>query len=196
MMKRLAVVAALATIGLGSAACAGPTPSPPSAGDPNSGPSASGPSAGSSASAGVVAPTGGPLAPGDAGSSLLDRPCSLLSTADLERLKASSLPSASTTGPGTTCDFLTGAGSVEVAVAAQGLAQAQFPIPPYPVTIGHHQAVKSLEPTDPAGCQVTIAVTADSRIDITTESTDDHPTDPCAFTMQAATLVEPHLPAG
>jgi hypothetical protein len=182
-MKQLAV-AALAAVCLGLAGCGGAVAGQPSAGGPSS-------------DGGSVRPTGESAAPSSTGSSqLTDQPCSLLSSSDLEQLNASSPPSAGMSGPDHACDLITGSGAVEVAVVeGQGLAQATFQGPTTPETIGRHQAVKYPEPNDDAGCFVGIAVTDSSRVDVETEATDLNPADPCAFTRQVATLVEPHLPA-
>jgi hypothetical protein len=178
-VRRLAVVAALA---LGAAGCGSTVPGQPAASGVTSG--------------------GGPMLPTEltapsSGLQLTDQPCSLLSSSDLQQLNASSPPSTTMSGPDQACQVLTSSGAVEVAVVkGQGLAQATFSGPTTPVTIGQHQGVKYPTPNDSAGCIVAFAVTGSSRVDIVTEQDDDNPADPCAFTMQIARLVEPHLPTG
>jgi hypothetical protein len=192
-VKRVVAISALAALSLGLAGCGG-------------GAVAGQPSAGGGATGATVAPSSAPTASGGSspssgssggGSLSSEQACSLVSSADLQQLNASSPPSNGMTGPAKDCEIDTASGLVQVTIIELGLSQLQPQGPITDVTVGGHQAKKMPSSSDNEHCTIAIGVSDSSRVDVDVEtgSLDGPAVDACTFATQAAQLVEPHLPA-
>lgn len=183
-MKRLVVLAGLAAMLFGTAACGGPTtgqPTPATTADSTgSTPSSNGESGEPSSS------TGG------SGSLPVDDACSLLPSDAVSKLGLSSPPSPDNVGTAPDCsldmpdysvgvDILTNAGLNDFKLVG-GTAQD--------LTIGSHSAKQGVDNTK--SCVIGIGVTSSSRVDVT--GTGNGNTDPCPTALAVARLVEPNLP--
>jgi uncharacterized protein DUF3558 len=119
--------------------------------------------------------------------------CSLLSSADLRQLGASSPPTQEMIGTAHACDFdsdefamgvvLTTDAGLAVFDPAGGVV--------HDTTIGSHQARQVAEGKDT--CYVVIGVSPSSRVDV--DVTGDGTTDPCPTALTLARLVERRLPS-
>lgn len=179
-MKRFALLAGLAVLALGAAACNSATPGSPSAQTQATQPA-------------VTTPNGDGGGSGGGGNGLpVDRVCSLLSSADLSQLGASSAPTEGTIGTAHTCEFDNAEGHVIVGVRTNvgldGFNASGGTVKD--ITVGRHQAKQDVDNT--GSCIIAIGVTTSSRVDVTV--TGDGTTDPCPTSMAVANIVEPKLP--
>lgn len=179
-MKRLVVLAGMAAVLVGVAACNSPTPGNPTSTSGNGQPSDSQPASPSSSMAGPALP--------------VNDPCSLISSSDLEQLGASSPPSKDKVGGAPDCSIDTSSGNIGVTVLAhRGLAQLNVQGPVTDRKVGSHQVKQMQYTSDSSDCLVAIGVTSSSRVDVSFEANGG--VDACSNAFKAAQLVEPHLPA-
>jgi hypothetical protein len=178
------MLAGLATLTIGLAACSGG----PTLGQPTAAPSSSGggqdtspanPSSSASSSGGLP----------------VSQPCSLLSAAQLSQLGVSTQPTQDMVGTAPSCEMDNGEDNINLAIRTTGglgaLTSAQLGRPLRDTTVGSHQAKESVSTNDQP-CLIAIGVAASSRVDVVVTGNGD--TDPCPLAMTVATFVEPNLP--
>ena len=182
-MKRLVVLAGLATMAVGLAACGGaPTP-----GQPTAAPS-------SSDGAQDTVPASPSSSASSPGGLPVSQPCSLLSSAQLTQLGVSAQPTQDMIGTAHSCEMDTAQDHIIVGIRTNGgldsFTQAATGGPVHDTTVGTHQAKQSVGNT--GSCVIAIGVSASSRVEVTV--TGDGSTDPCPTAVNVAKFVEPNLP--
>lgn len=182
-MKRLAVLAGLATLAVGLAACSGaPTPGQPTAAQPTSG------------GGQHTRPDSPSPSTGAAGTLPVNQPCSLLSSDNLTQLGVSAQPTQDMIGTAHACEMDTDQDHIIVDirtnVGLDGFTEAATGGRVHDTTVGSHQAKQSVG--NSGSCVIGIGVAASSRVDVTV--TGDGTTDPCPVAKTVATFVEPNLP--
>lgn len=180
-MKYLVVLAGLALVMLGVAACSNQTGGQPTAGSTTDG---GAPTATTS--------TSGSTSSGGTGSLPVDQPCTLLSSADLTQLGVSSPGSTDSIGTAHACELDTAADHIIIAIRTNvGLSQFQASGGTIQdITIGSHAAKQVVDNT--GSCVIGIGVNDSSRVDVT--ATGDGTTNPCPIATDVANLVAPRLP--
>lgn len=184
-MKRLVVLAGLAAMLVGTAACSGPTK-----GQPTAAPTVD--------STGQTTSDGGP---GDTSTSAgggtsglpVDQPCSLLSSSDLTQLGVSTPPTSDKVGTAPDCSLDT-SGNFTVGIALRTTSGlSDFTLTggsAHTITVGSHSAKQGVDNT--GSCNVAIGVSSSSRVDVT--ALGDGNADPCPTALAVARLIEPKLP--
>jgi hypothetical protein len=123
----------------------------------------------------------------------VNQSCSLLSSADLEQLGASSPTTQEMVGTAHTCEFDSADFTMEVGIRTDvGLAGfvASGNSGVHDITIGTHQAKEEL--ADTGSCLIGIGVSTSSRVDVVVSPILTG--DPCPTALRLANLVEPKLP--
>jgi hypothetical protein len=181
-VKRLVAIAGLmAMMLMGAVACNSSTQGEPSAQN----------TAGASQPS-FSNPTGSSAASGGAGTLPADQPCSLLSSADLQRIEVSGQPTQDAIGTEHACEMDNPDGHIIVGVRADvGLAGFQSSGGTvHDMTVGSHQAREVLG--DTGTCLISIGVSDSSRVDVSMTGLGS--SDPCPAALSVAKLVEPKLP--
>jgi hypothetical protein len=122
----------------------------------------------------------------------VSRPCSLVSATDLAQLGSSAPVSTDLVGGVATCEIAAPNASVGVGFMPMGLAQFVVNGTIKDLIIGRHHAKEDQSTIDTSSCYIAIGLTSTMRLDISVES--DSGVAPCQLALQAATLVERHLP--
>jgi uncharacterized protein DUF3558 len=181
-VKRLVVLAGLATLAVGMAACGGS----PTTGQPTVAPSTSDSGGGQDTSA--------PPSTGGQGTLPANQPCSLVSAAQLSQLGVSTQPTQDMIGNAPSCEMQTEQDHIIVTVRTDGglgsFTQAATGGAVHDTTVGSHQAKQSVGNT--GSCVIAIGVSSSSRVEVTV--TGDGTTDPCPTAQTVAKYVEPNLP--
>jgi hypothetical protein len=115
-------------------------------------------------------------------------PCALLSASDASSLGLNSPGTPDTVGSSKACDWTATSYALIVNLTAASISSLPNSTP---TQIGSHQAVQQQNSGD--GCTVALAVTSSSRVEVNATSTDT--AQQCSEALNAAKLVEPHLPA-
>lgn len=181
-VTRLAVLAGLATLFVGAAACSSPTTGQPSAATTGGGQPAGGQSSVGSPSTGAGTD---PLP--------VSQPCSLLSSADLQQVGITGQPTQDKIGTAPTCEADTADFSISVSIFANaGLSTLRASGTVRDITVGSHDAKQVDDNTGASTCLVAIGISDTSSVEVA--ATGDGNTDPCPTALQVAKLVEPRLP--
>jgi hypothetical protein len=181
-VKRLLVLVGLAVVLVGASACSHST-----LGEPSAATTANGGGQTSSGGGGGETST----APSGGATSLPTDPCSLLSSADLQQVGVSSLPTQDKIGSAASCEMDNSNDHIIVSLFPDsGLAGLQATGTVKNTTIGSHQAKQETDST--GSCVVAIGVSDTSSVDVT--ATPILGGDPCPTATTVARLVEPKLP--
>lgn len=185
-MKRLVMLAGLATLLVGVAACGGS----PTFGQPTAAPSSPSSASGGGQDSGSASPSPA----GNAGGLPVNQPCSLLSSTQITQLGASTQPTQDMVGSAHSCEIQTDQDHIIVGIRTNGglgdFTEASSGGPVHDTTVGSHQAKQSVGNT--GSCVIAIGVAASSRVEVTV--TGDGTTDPCPVAQTVAKFVEPNLP--
>lgn len=181
-MKRLVMLAGLATLTIGLAACTGG----PTLGQPTAAPTGGTSSAGQDTA---------PASPSSAAGGLpVSQPCSLVSAAQLSALGVTAQPTKEQVGTAPSCDVETDQDTIILSIRTNGgldsFTEAATGGPVHDTTVGSHQAKQSVG--NSRSCIIAIGVTASSRVEVTVTGNGD--TDPCPVAQTVAKDVEPNLP--
>lgn len=182
-MKRLVMLAGLATVAVGVVACSGST----TLGQPTASPSSSS----SSQDTGSASPSS---STSNSGGLPVSQPCSLLSTAQVSQLGVSAPPTQKLLGNAPSCQMDNAQDTITLSIRTDGgldsFTEAATGGPVHDTTVGSHQAKQSVGNT--GSCVIAIGVAASSRVEVTV--TGDGTTDPCPAAENVAKFVEPNLP--